>query len=360
MARQATVVGLMADPGLSRKAAQTAADDLEQDLARHSDGSMEWKVDVSEESLSLTPDGIVPVMDEAQGVRSRYGWDYVLYLTDLPRYHDKEPLLCEVSSINHAALVSVTAMGAFRLQNKIRKLLVALIHAVQEGADNYPLVDTIQTTAGFKAARQASRPGREDTAYIGLSGWSSRLKLLGGMVRSNKPGSMLPALSGSITVAVASGAFGIYYSSIWALADPLHPVRLVLIGVVVIAMLSFWLIFRNGLWNKRKKVASPWQWWLDNITTIIMVTTSVALMFLLLAAGLFGLALAVIHVDYLQSQLMHPVSLFDYAKLSWMAATLGMLTGALGSNFNSDEKVRAATYSNREYQRRERQDSYDD
>jgi hypothetical protein len=68
----------------------------------------------------------------------------------------------------------------------------------------------------------------------------------------------------------------------------------------------------------------------------------------------------VISAEYLQSQLGHPVNFFDYTKLSWLAASLGTVAGALGSNFDSDEAIREATYSRRQNERRKLTDSYED
>lgn len=166
-------------------------------------------------------------------------------------------------------------------------------------------------------------------------------------------------LSGSITAAVAAGAFGVYYNSIWALANALHPARLFLAGVIAIVLFTGWLIVRNGLWNSRREVEFPWQGLLDNVTTIIMVSTSVALMYLMIAVGLLGLGLVVIDESLLRSELMRSVGLSNYVAVAWAAASLGMLFGALGSNFDSDDEIREATYSQREYERRQRQDADD-
>jgi hypothetical protein len=81
-------------------------------------------------------------------------------------------------------------------------------------------------------------------------------------------------------------------------------------------------------------------------------------MYALLWSLLFLVGLAVIEADYLRSQLGHPVNLLDYGHLSWLAASLGTLAGALGSNFDSDEAIREATYSRREHQRRQLADAY--
>lgn len=125
-------------------------------------------------------------------------------------------------------------------------------------------------------------------------------------------------------------------------------------------MLSAWLIIHNGLWNRTWSDTDPWQAGRDNAATIVTMWISVAMMYLVLWSLLFLIGLAVIEADYFQSQLGHPVNLLDYGHLSWLAASLGTMAGALGSNFDSDEAIREATYSRREHQRRQLADSYDD
>lgn len=357
MDSQANVVGLMADPGLSRRTTRSVADDLHHDLSAGDTGPSPWEIDISDETLPLTPDGDIDLMDRAEDLRKRYGWDYVVYLTDLPRYQDQKPLVCEVSDTQGAALVSLTALGALGLRRKTRKLLVALLQSARRGLADTDLGESVRSTVGLASAQQLAPSARDDTIDIVLPGWWSQARLLSGMVRSNRPGSMLPAMSTCITAAVATGAFGIYYGSIWNLADALGPGRHALISVVVIAALSFWLIFRNRLWNRSGVDADPWHSELDNLTTVIMVTTSVLLMYLLVAAILFGVSLAVVDASYLESEIRRPVTLLDYGELSWLSASLGATAGALGSNFDSDEKVRAATFSKRQHERRQRADA---
>lgn len=362
MGSEAKVVGLMADPGVPRKIAESVVESLQRELADRIE-DVEWNVDVSEESFSLTPDGDIPLMYRAEDLRSRYEWDYFVYLTELPRHHDTEPLLCEVSIANRALLVSVPALGAHRLMAQTRNLVVALISSTHEGTGQNSLEDSVRSVAKLRSARgdrgDASL-GRDDTAYIVMPGWLNRLRLLTGMVRSNRPGRMLPALTTSIAAAAAVGTFGVFYSSMWTLADSLPPARLLLISLLVIAALTFWLIFRNSLWTKRRDAVYAWQGGLDSTTTVIMVGTSVVLMFLVLFAFLLALGLAVVDASQLRSELMHPVSFFNYPKLAWLAACLGTLAGALGSNFDSDDEIRRATYSKRENERRERRDTDND
>lgn len=360
MAMRMITVGIMADPGLPVKVAHRISEDLPRALSERSGPEVSWEVEVSRETLPLTAQGEIPLIDRARQLRERYGWDCVVYLTDLPRAHDQEPMVCELSSTARAALVCLPALGAYRLRARTRKLLVTLVQAVEGGTEDFPSTAAVWSAVGYRVVRRAPSPGGGDTSYVVLSGRANRLRLLAGMVRSNRPGRLLPALSSCVAAAAATGAFGIFYASIWNMSDALSPARLAGISVVVIAALSGWLIAHNGLWNNIGDAADRWRAGLDNASTVITVGLSVALMYLVLWAVLFVVGVAVIAADYLQSQLGHPVNLLDYGHLSWLAASLGTLAGALGSNFDSDEAIREASYSRREHQRRKLAHDYQD
>lgn len=353
-------IGLIADPGLPEKVARAVTDDVSRQLSRAGDAGVRWVVEVSRDTLPLTAAGEIPLLTLAQQLREDHGWDCVVYVTDLPRAHDDEPMVCEVSSTAQAALICLPALGAYRLRAKTQQLLVTLVQSLQEGTEDFPSSTAAQAALGHQAVRRELSGGEGDTSYVVLPGRINRLRLLAGMVRSNRPGRLLSALSSCVAAAAATGAFGIFYTPIWNMSDALHPGRLAGISVVVVAALSGWLIVHNGLWNSIRAAADRWRAGLDNAATIITVGLSVALMYVLLWVVLFVVGLAVIAAGYLQSQLGHPVGLLNYGHLSWLAASLGTLAGALGSNFDSDEAIREATYSRREHQRRKLAEDYQD
>lgn len=357
---QTLTVGVLADPGLPEKVARRVAEDLPRALPEHTGSDVSWEVEVSRETLPLTADGDIPLLDKAGELRDEYDWDYVVYLTDLPRSHDGDPLLCEVGAAAAAALISLPGLGADHFSRKACRLVVALVGAIRSGAEDYPSPAAVREALGRTAVRRVSPAGGGDASYIVLPGRMNQLRLLIGMVLNNRPGRLLPALASCVAAAAATGAFGIFYASIWSMSDALSPLRLTMVSVVVTGALSGWLIFHNRLWNRSRDADEPWRAGSDNASTVITVWLSVALMYVLLWSMLFLVGLAVIEAGYLESQLGHPVNLFDYVHLSWLAASLGTLAGALGSNFDSDEAIREATYSRREHQRRQLADTYDD
>jgi hypothetical protein len=355
-------VGVLADPGLPEKVARSVTDELPRELADQStsDARVRWDVEVNPETLPLTAEGGIPLLDQAGRLRHEHGWDYVIYLTDLPRSHGGDPMLCEASADAGAALVSLPALGIDHYSHKARRLLAALVLSLRAGTEDHPTPTAMHQALGRTATRLVppADDGNGDVSYIALPGRVNRLRLLAGMVHSNRPGRLLPALAGCVAAAAATGAFGVFFAAMWSLADALSPARLALISVVVTGALSGWLIFYNNLWNRPRKAEESWRARSDNVSTVVTVWLSVALMYVLLWSVLFLAGLAAIEAGYLQSQLGHPVNLLDYAHLSWLAASLGTVAGALGSNFDSDEAVREATYSRREHERRRLADSY--
>ena len=341
MSRPVTV-GLIADPGLPERVAGRLVEDLGGALADEVDGSVDWRVEVSRETLPLTSAGEIPLVQHAPRLLDAHGWDAVVYLTDLPRRLEVDPILVELDRGARAALVCLPALGGWRVTARTRELLVTLLVSLV-GDDDVAVTDAVSGATAHTTV--------DGAGYLVRPGRVNRLRLLAGMVRNNRPGSLLPALSSTAAAGVGTGAFGIFYASIWSMADSLPPARLALIAVAVITALTLWLIVYNGLWTSRRGGGREWAW-LDNASTLITVGTSVALMYLLLYVVLLAAALTIVTSEYLAGQLGHPVTIADYLQLSWLAASLGTMGGAIGSNFDSDQAVGEATYSRREYERR--------
>ena len=91
---------------------------------------------------------------------------------------------------------------------------------------------------------------------------------------------------------------------------------------------------------------------MDNLANVITVAVAAMMIY----AGLFLLLLVastvVVPPHYLSEVLGQPAGVQHYLKLSWLAASLGLIAGAIGSSFDDDEAIRNATYSRRESERR--------
>lgn len=350
-------LGLVADPGLPREIVDSLMKGLEQQLENRFAGQAAWHVETSSEKLPLNAEGEIPFLSLARRLKAEKEWDYFIYLTDLPRLRGEIPMLSEIDYATNAALISLPILGAVAIKSSVQRLILTLIQLMkdEERPDNAQLKDL-----GVWRARLQFPEEPSEVAYLTAPGVWNRLRLLTGTIRSNRPGRLVPALSSSMAAAAATGAFGIFYASIWRMADALPPLRLLLISVLAISALSIWLIVHNGLWNSSSHASTPRNAAWDNASAILTVLLSVTMMYAALFTLVFFGAVAVISTDYLQSELQHPVNFTDYIELSWLAASLGTTAGALGSNFDSDEAIREATYSRRQHERRKLADSYED
>lgn len=357
------VVGLVADPGLPEKVSHRVADEVRDQLSRQVSGSVSWDLRVCTEALPLDEEGRLPVLEIADSMLPSHGWDMVVCLTELPRRVDGRPATFDVSTSHSVALVSLPALGWFRMRAHARDTLVLVIGrmaaerlgaAVPEPHPDARWLRALQRTA---PRRELRGDGDGVDSYLALTGLRGWLRLVSGMVRTNRPWRLVSSLSNAIAAAIGTAAFGIFYSSIWTMADVLSPWRLGGITLLAITAMVGWLIWHNGLWQRPRGAVRPrGDAMLYNVSTTLTLFVGVACMYVLLFSVILVGALAMISADYLESTLQHPVGFYDYVSLVWMSSSMGTVGGALGSSLESEAAVRQATYSKRERERLLRED----
>lgn len=349
-------IGLLADPGAPERVATRITEGVAERISQQLDER--WTVEVSPETLPLSPDGTIQLTEHASELRRRHGWDVIVYLSDLPRYVDDQPMLAEVSADQRTALIAMPVLGSFRVRARTRDLVLSLVTEILR--NDISDESSVEHAIGRSDVWVHQASASSDAVRLVLAGGYRRLQVLGGMVRSNRPGRLLHALTGCIAAAVAAGAFGIFYGSLTSVADSLSLGRLALISLLVMSVLTAWLILRNKLWNTGGHQDEIWRKGLDNTSTVITVGVSVLLLYLGLVAALLALAASVLTPGYLQSELQHPIGFLEYLKVAWLSASMATMAGALGANFDSDDSVRQATFSRRYHERRKLFDAYQD
>lgn len=363
MTDKATItVGLVTDPGLPSRACSKVARELPAALAEHLAGDVSWQVDTVCEPLLLDADGAIPVFAIADHYRTQHDWDLVVLITDLPRRVGVRPIVGDFSTLHRAALASLPALGGgIGLHGRLRSLLVHMIGHLAEKQLGIP---------PDSRRRRGRLPGRvgewlAPTRHIGsaytdidghlaLTGLRGQFRLLRGMVYNNRPWRLLPHLASATAAAAATAAFGIFFGTIWTLAEALPVWRLALINILAILLMVGWLIYYNHLWERPAGPGPARRAILYNASTVITLAISVTCMYAALYAGALVAAAAVIDAGYLSSKVGHPVGPGDYATLAWLACSMGIVAGALGSSLDGEDTVRQATYSRREQERQAR------
>jgi len=343
-------VGLLADPGIAQTLAGRVLQPVRHTLNTRDEGGKLWEIDSDRQSLPVSAAGRVMINDHAESLGKRLGWDYVVYLTDIPQYVEGRPVRMIVSSAHRVATIVVPMMGLARRRTLIDWVLRAIKELHEDNETPEPSVkmpDRLLSMTGSVVHEQ-----EPEDRFSTVEGLSGRLLLVFGMVRSNRPWRLVPRLSSAMAGAAATGAFGVFYTSIWQMADYLSAARLTLITLTSLAVLTTWLIMHNRLWESPRGVRRRERWVLYNVATLVTVGLAAAAMYLVLYGVLLLGALAVIDIEFLSEQLGHEASLDEYLNLAWLAASLGTMGGAIGSSFDDEQAVRQATFSHREYERR--------
>jgi len=351
------IVGLMADPGWPTRIAKKISRRLAAELSAETNSH--WEVDIAQERLPLDSEGEIPLFQHAPRLQEAHGWDYLIYLTDLPLLSGDKILLSKASAEEQTALISIPSVGATRATKRVKNIVLALVTSSHEDSRQLPSEDELKSIMGPRIRYHQPGPDDKNSMRISLSGHRHRLGLLIGTIRSNQPSHMLAALTNSIALGAAAGAFGIFYGSIWDLSSALSPVRLLFISLIVTMLMGFWLILKNSLWAPARNFRVTWQAWIDILATTATIAIGVSYFYIVLFGVLLLLSLIVVESGYLSEELGYPAQFVDYLSLTWLSASLGMLAGALGSNFNSEESIREATYSNRVYERRKLADEFE-
>ena len=350
-------VGLLAAPGV--------AYDLALDLARALPGllrrrfpTVEWKIAVMAEPMAAASDDDVDLVEIAHRRLLAEGWKLAVCLTDFPIHIGSRPVTAYASPTHGVGLVSVPALGAVNLGERVRTAVVNLIEGLlgetvddEESADDpdreQRMVGRLQELASG-LGRAEMHEGRHAVRFVSAV-WRGNLRLLVGMVRANRPWRLVAGLSRAIVGALGLDIFGVASPGVWILADGLSWWRLVVVALASVIATSASLIMAHGLWQQRhdptpearERVA------LFNMATALTVAIGVVTLFLALFAINVVAAGVLVTTGVLSRQVGHPVDVVDYVALAAVVSSLATLGGALGAALENDRAVREAAYGYR-------------
>ncbi|MBV9292016.1 MAG: hypothetical protein JO222_06165 [Frankiales bacterium] len=323
-------VGIVSDPGLAEEVGAAVAARLARVLPQRIQGEADWRVHHRTHPLATGQQ--VRLADIAAGdLPVDPAWDITVLLTDLPRREGTDPVEMETSADRRVAVVSLPALGAIRLNRRAERVIVA---AVAE------LLDPTSST---------SRP--KVRSPIG-----SRLRLLVGMVRANRPWQLFFGLSRAMAGVFGTAALAMLNSIGWQLGDSLGPGRLAGMAALSTVALSAWLIVDHELWERPADGREQQLARLYNAATAITLMLGVVCLYLGLFIVLAGISVIIFDPHVLRMTLGHAPTWSDRLGIAWFATSAAMVGGALGSGLENDDVVRRAAYGERQRQRRKHQE----
>jgi len=352
--RDELVLGLLGAPGRPTEIAEALAEDLPGLLADRVSDAVLWCVPVrTDPAVADVSDG-VEAIDFARERLLRDGWDLAVCITDAPLRIGTRPVVADASATHGVALISLPALGAVQTRRRARDAVIRLVDGLvgeslelgERGPRRRARVS--HRIASLAAPIRAVEPPDDDVDLRFVAAVvRGNVRLLGGMVRANRPWRLIVRLSRALAAATAAVGFALVTSDLWVLADALNWVRLLVLTVLSVGAVVVWLIVAHRLWEARQGRGSRQQTVLFNAATTLTLLIGAASLYAALFALTLGAAEVVIDAGVLGKALGHHAEVGDYAALAWMASSLATIAGGLGAGLESDEAVREAAYGYR-------------
>lgn len=271
--------------------------------------------------------------------------DLTVIVTEIPRMAGRHPKRAEMHFEDSLAIISFPALGPVRLRQCLRRELRTCVDAlrftsVEEAREQEGLSSRVKLQSQNRSAYTTAPPG-----------FPARLWTTLGMVAGNEPIWSVPKLSGLFSAAAATGAFGIFFSTIWEMASFLPAWRLFVVSCIAVFVVVSWLILANRLWDRPAKVGGKREALMYNLSTIVSLVVTVALLYVVLFLGILSVGLLLIDPEFLSNTINDDAHFFTYVDIAWLSASMGTVAGAIGSNFDERADLRTLTQGSREMQR---------
>jgi hypothetical protein len=174
------------------------------------------------------------------------------------------------------------------------------------------------------------------------------------MVLANRPWLLVPGLKSALVAALATGAIATINSTVWLLAGSMSWWRLTVATIASIALVVGWIVIDGELWDRpdNDSAQARERSRLYNTSTLLTLTTGVLICYLALYVVNLAWAMFVLDPAVMGGYLHVSVGYGDLFVLTWFVASAATVGGALGTGLESDEAIRAAAYSKREEERR--------
>jgi hypothetical protein len=321
-------VGLVADPASPTEVARRMTD-LVPPGGEDRGG---WDIQLVSEPFTLGSEDIDTALARLRAEGSKQQWELVIGVTELPlRDGDRGYLLAAIDPQRQSAVLSLPALGGFRVQARARDAVRGLISGMAE-------------------------PTSREEQRLPLPGLSGRGRVLLGMVLANRPWLLAAGLKSALVAALATGAVATIQPTVWLLAASLSGWRLVVATIASIMIVVAWIVIDGELWDRPEDTTpeARERSRLYNTSTLLTLTIGVVICYVALYVVNLAWALFVLDPEVLGGSLDESVGYGDLFVLTWFVASVATLGGALGTGLESDEAIRAAAYSKREEDRRAR------
>ncbi|GIO22223.1 hypothetical protein [Oceanobacillus sp. J11TS1] len=381
MSKTTRYIGLITAPGYPNEIGAKLQEELPSLLAYYVKERIEWKINYIEDPLLGGDAKSKEILEATKRMREEKEWDYAICLTDLPLFKEKRMIVAEVNEKENIALISMPSFGSTLMMKRLRESIMQLVNEMYYGSSeesrersasrieskrskrkDVDLKDSrnLMTSRffGWLSPLKRETPSDNEDDYMNVRFTVARrgiisLRLLGGMVRANRPWSLFPAFMKIMTIAFATGSYALVFPTLWLLSEYYSIPRMFLLTFFSIMAMTIWIILIHHLWERKRDQGNNYVRRLYNATTFITLFITVCIYYVTLYCLFLVGVFVFIPTGMLDSQLSGEPGLVHYFLIAWIATSVSTVIGALGTALENEEVVLNATYGYRQRQRHE-------
>ncbi|SFK52067.1 hypothetical protein SAMN05216235_0124 [Salinicoccus halodurans] len=355
-------VGIVAAPGAPDALAKKIKKDLPDILAEHFEEDYEWEVEVFVDPLTNYAELTKELFQKTEKYYSENDWDYTMFITDLPIYHNDHITVIDLNEKTEVGVVSLPAYGWPPNKKGILDTIVTLITSVQADNDRDEAArddtgrDSLVSAFSpyFKTSRlhydsdYREETGSEHSIYQIDDNLRGYLRLVSGMSWANNPFNMLRILSGVVALAFATGAFSMMFSTMWNLSNIFSTWRLLAVSLLAVTGMVTWIIISHNLWETREQEADIRFLKLYNGATLLTLLISLVFYFIVLYLMFLTAGLVLLPPDYILRNIgEEEVGIRFYLELAWFATSLSTVVASIGASVQDKSIIQESTYGYR-------------
>ena len=350
-------LGIIVAPGPAKNIINKIKDDLAEDLRDRISSSDDWEIDTVVDPLTGETEFNSKIYSKTDEYLRENDWDFLISITDLPLFYKDKAVIIDIDNSDDVAMISIPAFGWRPLKKRIKTAIINTLRIINKSNNNdtdieeeYRELKSMFTLSKLELSEDFFEDSKTEHLLFHMkSKIGGTFRLVSGMTFANNPYNMMQSLSGVTSIAFATGAFGIIFSTMWNLSYLFPTWRLVAISVLSIFGMLFWIIISHDLWEQFTEGESKKLISLYNSTTLLTLFISLLFYYLLLYLLFLAAGVILLPPDFIAKSIQaEHIGVRFYLELAWFAASLTTVAGAIGAGFQDKQVIQESTYGYRQ------------
>ncbi|MDW8544574.1 hypothetical protein [Staphylococcus pseudoxylosus] len=352
------VVGLVPSPGLPEKITYKIIDGLATHIKKGTNWEINLKFEIKTDPITDTSEQINKAMNIANHIKEKNDWDYIICLTDLPRFSNKKTIISDMNIYQKTALIFLPSLGAFNIKVKTHHIIIDVLNYLISNTVQHKIKQLKTTRIQSNLFSKIKKVNPEEKTNV-TQRFIMNSRIIGGfhniigMTYLNRPWKARTSFSKLLSLSFATGTYISIFPTPWQLSANFSLLRFIILALISILGMVVWLIYAHSLWEPKSSRNRRKYRFIYNVTTFTTLIIITIANYLILYAMLTLMIVFFIpeKLFTMWGQVNPEHTVINYMRLSWFITSLGIIVGAFGSTIEKENEIRKITYSYRQLNR---------